>query len=167
MAQQLMYTINLRNEAAAVNPASVMRQFFDTFLQPSAQMLRGVTYLVNVVAAVSILVSIYNSVAARKKEIAILRALGATKARIVTLLCVEAGFIGILGSILGLIVGHLLGAVGSAYMERLVGEGLKWFVVNPSEWLYLAAVVAMAVAAGLVPALKAYRTPVATNLVAG
>ena len=51
------------------------------------------------VAGVSILVSIYNSVVARKKEIAILRALGATRLRIVTLLCVEAGIIGLAGAI--------------------------------------------------------------------
>ncbi len=32
------------------------------------------------------------------------------------------------------------------------------------EWLYLLAVIVIALIAGLVPAMKAYRTPVATNL---
>jgi hypothetical protein len=35
------------------------------------------------------------------------------------------------------------------------------------ELLYAVAVVILAVLAGLVPAVKAYKTPVATNLVAG
>jgi putative ABC transport system permease protein len=101
------------------------------------------------------------------REIAILRALGATRGRILTLICVEAGLIGLAGSILGLIVGHLLGAVGSGFVEKLVGEGFNWLNVSREEWIYLIAVVLLSTAAGLIPALKAYRTPVATNLVAG
>jgi uncharacterized membrane protein YhhN len=53
------------------------------------------------------------------------------------------------------------------YMEQLVGEGLPWLTIQRGEWIYLIAVVGIAVLAGLAPALKAYRTPVATNLVAG
>jgi putative ABC transport system permease protein len=166
LAQQLMYTINNRNEAAAVNPAMVMRQFFDVFLKPYGWMLQGVACLVSIVAAISILVSIYNSVAARKKEIAILRALGATRVRILAIICVEAGLIGLFGGLLGILAGHAIGAIGSEILQRIVGEGLPWMRVGSLEWLYLAGVVTIAVLAGLVPALKAYATPVATNLVA-
>ena len=144
-----------------------MREFFDIFLRPSMLLLQAVSWLVLIVAAVGILVSIYNSVSARKQEIAILRALGATRGRIVTLLCVEAGLIGLFGGILGIFVGHLVGIGGSMYMEQLVGEGLPWLTIQRGEWIYLVAVVGIAVLAGLAPALKAYRTPVATNLVAG
>ena len=165
-AQTLMYNLNNGQDAGAVNPASTMREFFDVFLGPTAKLLEAIAYLVSLVAGVSILVSIYNSVAARKREIAILRALGATRVRIVTLLCVEAGLIGLAGGLLGMLAGHLLGAAGSAYTERLVGEGLRWQRIDPREWIYLGYVVAAALIAGLVPALKAYRTPVATNLVA-
>ena len=164
--QSLMYAINNRNEAAAVNPASVMREFFQLFLEPSGKVLLLVSALVTVVASVSVLVSIYNSVSARMREIAILRALGATRARILTLICVEAGLIGLVGGLLGLVAGHLLGALGSRYMQQAVGEGIDWLHVAPEQWIYLGAVVVLAVMAGLVPALKAYRVPVATNLVA-
>lgn len=163
-AQTLMYTVPLQNDATAVNPASVMREFFDVFLAPSALLLQGLAFLVTIVAAVGILVSIYNSISARKREIAILRALGATRARILTLICTEAALIGLIGGILGLIVGHLVAAAGSVFLQRLVGEGINWLVTSRMEWLYLGVVVLLAVLAGLVPALKAYRTSVATNL---
>ena len=153
-------------DAMAVNPASEMRQFFDTFLKPSTWVLLAVSVLVTVVAAVSILVSIYNAVSARQKEIAVLRALGATRVRVLTLICLEAGLIGLVGAVLGTILGHLVCAAGSVYMERAVGRGFNWFSVGWPEGIYLVGVVAIAVVAGLVPALKAYRTPVATNLVA-
>lgn len=164
--QQMMYVLNNRPEAAAVNPARVMREFFATFLDPSTRAWAAVATLVNVVAIVAILVSIYNSIAGRIREIAILRALGATRARILTLICVEAGLIGLIGGGLGLLLGHGLGAAASAYLEQSIGEGLRWWVIDRWELLYWLAVAVTCVLAGLVPALKAYRVPVARNLVA-
>jgi putative ABC transport system permease protein len=92
--------------------------------------------------------------------------LGATRVRILTLICIEAGLIGLIGGILGIVAGHLLGFLGSEALNRLLGEGFNWLATDVWEWLYLVAVVILAVLAGLVPALKAYKTPVATNLAA-
>jgi putative ABC transport system permease protein len=165
-AQSLMYILNNGVEVQAVNPAGVMRQFFDTFLKGPTLVLLLVACLVTVVAAVGILVSIYNSVSARMREIAILRALGATKARVLLLICVEAGLVGIFGGLLGLVGGHLLGALGSYFFNQYMGQSINWLRTDRAEWLYLLGVVILALFAGLIPALKAYRTPVATNLVA-
>jgi len=167
-SQKLLYNFKLINQqASAANPATVMRDFFNIFLKPSTMMLLAISILVTVVAAVGILVSIYNSVSARMKEIAILRALGATRTRVLALICIEAGLVGLVGGILGFFAGHLLGFAGNLYFNQLLGEGINWLRADGSEWLYLLCVVVIAVLAGLVPALKAYRTPVATNLVAG
>jgi putative ABC transport system permease protein len=166
-AQQIMYNFKVIDDrATAVNPASVMREFFNTFLAGSTQILLIISALVTVVAAASILTSIYNSVTARRREIAILRALGATRKRILTLICVEAALIGLIGGLLGVVIGHLLSAAGSVYLERTMGEGIRWLQFSREELAYLVAVVVIAFLAGLVPALKAYSTPVADNLAA-
>ena len=143
-----------------------MRDFFDTFLSGTTKILLLISAFVTTVAAVSIMTTIYNSVSARKREIAILRALGATRRRILTMICLEATFVGLVGGLLGFIVGHLLSAAGSVYLSRLLGEGINWLAFDPWEWLYLLIVVILCAMAGLVPAMKAYRTPVATNLAA-
>jgi putative ABC transport system permease protein len=166
-AQQLMYTFTKSESAAAVNPARVMFEFFNTFLAGPSRVLLLVSLLVTIVAGVAILVSIYNSVSAQLREIAILRALGATRARVLSLICLEAGLIGLAGGLCGFVAGHLLGALASAYFNQFIGERLNWLAVGAEELLYLAVVVVIALLAGLVPALKAYRTPVATNLQAG
>jgi len=57
--------------------------------------------------------------------------------------------------------------VGSFYLSRQLGQGFNWVATSWWEWIYLCGVVVIALCAGLVPAAKAYRTPVATNLVAG
>jgi putative ABC transport system permease protein len=165
--ERLMYDLNNGDAVMAVNPAQVMRQFFDQFLSGPTLVLLVIAALVSIVAAVGILVSIYNSVAARLREIAILRALGATRARVLSLICMESALIGLFGGIAGLVAGHLLGALGSFYFNRMVGQGINWVSTDRYEWYYLAAVVVVALIAGLVPAMKAYRTPVAVNLVSG
>jgi putative ABC transport system permease protein len=143
-----------------------MREFFDTFLAGSTKILLLIAALVVVVAAASIMTTIYNSVSARRREIAILRALGATRVRILSLICFEAALVGLVGGIFGLIAGHALCGVGSGYLQKTVGEGIRWSMFSMDEVYYLLAVVAIAFIAGLVPALKAYTTPVATNLAA-
>jgi putative ABC transport system permease protein len=165
--QALEYDLNNGTDVMACNPAQVMREFFDTFLSPTRVLLLLICSLVTFVAAVGILVSIYNSVSARLKEIAILRALGATRKTVLTLICLEAGFIALFGSILGLALGHGVNAVGAWYMLHNFGENLSyngWELL--SEGIYVIAVIVLAIIAGLVPAMKAYRTSVATNLVA-
>ena len=166
--EELMYQFQVVNqEATAVNPASVMRDFFDTFLASSTEVLLIISRLVMVVAGVSILVSIYNSVSARVREIAIMRALGATRLRILTLICAEAALVGLLGSLLGLLFGHLTGSIESFYFNQRIGQSIEWYRVSTTEFYSVLLAVGIAALAGLVPAVKAYSSPVAVNLTNG
>jgi putative ABC transport system permease protein len=165
-AMNLIYRVNNGPFAVAVNPASTMRDFFNTFFAGTAMLLLAIAALVTIVAAVGILVSIYNSVSARMREIAILRALGATRGKVLLLICLEAVTIGVIGAVGGLILAHLLAALASAFFARILGEGINWLAWDSMELLYLLAVVGICLIAGLVPAIKAYRVPVADNLVA-
>ena len=162
---QLEFLLQNRPEAMMVRPAQVMGDFFDNVLPPVFQLLFVIASLVLVVSAVSILVSIYNSVAGRAREIAIMRALGATRVRILSIVCLEAGIVGLIGAVVGIVVGHLLVGAGSVYMRAVRGPGLGWWHFTGAEVLYLVVAVVVALLAGLVPALKAYGTPVAENLV--
>ena len=51
-------------------------------------------------------------------------------------------------------------------MVQNLGQGFDRWTVGADQLIYWAIVVVIAVLAGLVPALKAYSVPVATNLVA-
>jgi ABC-type antimicrobial peptide transport system permease subunit len=83
------------------------------------------------------------------------------------LICLEAGLVALFGSILGLILGHGVNAVGAWYMAEHYGEFLGYnYIELVFEAGYIIAVIVLAIIAGLVPAMKAYRSPVATNLVA-
>jgi putative ABC transport system permease protein len=164
---QVAFLLQNSGEAMGVTPAQVMGDFFDNVLPPVFQLLFVIAALVLVVSAVSILVSIYNSVAGRAREIAIIRALGATRVRILSIVCLEAGTVGAIGAVLGILIGHLLAGAGSVYMREAMGTGLPWWRVSGIEGLYLVVAIVVALLAGLVPAWKAYATPVAENLAGG
>ena len=166
-ASAMAYAINNGTSAMAVIPGDHMRQFTEDFLRPATTVLLIIAVLVTVVAAVSILVSIYNSVSARRKEIAVLRALGATRRRVLALICFEAASVGLVGGIAGLLLAHAAAGAGAYLVRDLIGEAFNWLAVSPVELLYLLGVTLLAALAGLVPALKAYKTSVATHLVAG
>jgi putative ABC transport system permease protein len=157
---------NQKSTAMAVYPSYEMRQFFDLFLIPATKVLLGICILASVIAAMAILVSIYNSIVGRRREIAIMRALGATRAKILLLVCLEATLIGIAGAVIGAVVGTTIAYLGAAYaQQRFGGAGIS-FMPEPLVLYYAAGIVVLAFLAGLVPALKAYETPVADNLVA-
>jgi len=129
------------------------------------QILKLVAYLVVVVAAASILASIYNTMNERRREFAILRALGARKTTVFTAIVAEAATIAGLGAAVGLVL--YAGILGSAaYVVRLqTGIVIDVFAFHPVLVATPIGMVLLGAAAGLLPAAKAYSTDVAENLV--
>ena len=128
------------------------------------QVLALVAYLVALVAAGSVLASIYNSMNARRRDLAILRALGARRRTIFGAVVAEAACIGALGSAVGFgIYFGLLTGVASVIRAQ-TGVVLDTTAGHPVLWLCPLAMIALCALGGVVPAFKAYRTPVAETL---
>ena len=128
------------------------------------QVLTLVAYLVALVAAGSVLASIYNSMNARRRDLAILRALGARRRTIFGAVVAEAACIGALGAAVGFAVYYgLLAGVG-ALIRAQTGVVLDVTATHPVLWICPVAMIALCALGGTVPALKAYRTPVAETI---
>jgi len=99
----------------------------------------------------------------RTREIGILKALGSTNGEILRMFMIEAGLIGLLGGIVGVILGWGLGIILNAvirnyFKSQQVPIDAPFFVVTPE--LVLAALVFatfVGVVAGLYPAFRAAR----------
>lgn len=128
------------------------------------QVLALVAYLVALVAAGSVLASIYNSMSARQRDLAILRALGARRRTIFGAVVAEAACIGALGAAVGFVVyfGLLVGVAG--VIRTQTGVVLDVAARHPVLWICPAAMIGLCALGGVIPALKAYRTPVAATL---
>ena len=81
------------------------------------RVLELVAYLVVAVAAGSLLGSLYNTMNERRREFAILRALGASKATVFSVIVAEAATIAGLGALLGYLVYFAILAVA---------KGIRW-----------------------------------------
>jgi putative ABC transport system permease protein len=128
------------------------------------QVLTLVAWLVAVVAAASVLVSIYNSMSARSRDIAILRALGARRRTVFGAVVGEAAVIGLIGATVGIAVFVVLATGVAGLIQAQTGvvlEPLRW---NPVFWWGPATLVSLCALGGVVPAIKAYRVPVAETI---
>ncbi len=128
------------------------------------RVLTLVSYLVALVAAGSILASIYNSMNERRRELAILRALGARRATVFSAIVLESAAIAALGVAAGFVIYALLMFVVAGIMRAQTGVVLEPFKFNPVLLWSPAMFITLGALAGIVPAFKAYRTDVASNL---
>ena len=120
--------------------------------------LRVVTIFVVLVGLLGMLVSLYTSLNERRREMAILRAVGAGPNRIVSLLVLESVCLAAAGAIGGLVLVYVLLSAGQPIVEAQVGLFIPIRPPGSIELLFLGAVVAAGFLMGFVPALKAYRT---------
>ena len=123
-----------------------------------------VSILVIVVGILSVLIALYNSMNERRREVAILRAIGAPRRWVLGSVVTEATLITAIGAVVGLLMGHGLVALAAGRVESAAGFRPSAFDVVPAEGLVLLLVVVAGALAGLWPAWKAYATDVAENL---
>jgi putative ABC transport system permease protein len=131
------------------------------------EVLQGVGAVLLLTAALSVFIALWTAVRERRADLAMLRMLGASPARVAALLLAEGLWLAVLASVLGLALGHLLaGAVGSvlAAQQSLPLTGAVW--LREEAWIPVAALLT-AGAAALIPAISAYRVDVAQLLQRG
>ena len=143
---------------------SIMAQLLDK-VSWFDRVLALVAYLVAIVAAASILASIYNSMNERRREIAILRALGARRRTIFLSVVLEAMTISALGMCIAFAIYAVVMTVVAQIIRAQTGVVLDAFAFHPVMILAPLGIIGLSALAGIVPAFKAYRTDVAANLV--
>lgn len=128
------------------------------------QILVGMAGVVMASSGIAVMLALYNSMEQRRRQIAVLRVLGASQSRIFGLVLTESALVGVLGAILGLVVSLLGVRVVTAIMRDRLGLVIEPTLTPEAAMVVIIATVALGVLAGLVPALMAYRTPVAKSL---
>ena len=184
MVPQLQNTINEGQQAQVVLPILEIFTLFEVFVKPVQLILLVLTAMICVVSGVSILVSIYNSMAGRRHEIAVMRALGASRTAVLSIVLIESIMLSIGGGAVGWLMGHTLNWLANPIIERRTGVSVGFFDFAPSVNLYellggagnvqwmsvsseillIPSLLALAVIVGFLPALAAYRTDVAASL---
>ena len=155
--------VNSATDMQAAAPAVEVSRLL-RMLGVGSEVLRGVGAVLLLTAGLSVFIAFWTAVRERRADLAMLRMLGATPAKVAALLLCEALWLAFLASVLGLAAGHGLTALVGYLLEAqrsLPMTGRLWV---PAEAWIPGAAVAVATLAALIPVVSAYRVDVAQLL---
>ena len=163
LVEPLLRDITESREAQAIRPLLVVAELRGLF-GTAERVLRMISWLVIAVAATAVSVSLYNTMATRRREIAVLRALGAKRGFVVAVVMTESVLLCVGGACLGLLLGHLGARFAAPAIERYAGASFEPGLLLPQEPLLLMGMAVIGAVAGTLPAVRAYRVDVAVVL---
>ena len=158
--------VNASATLQAASPAYESARLF-RMIGVGADVLRAFGLVLVLVAGLSVFIALLNALEDRRYDLAVMRMLGASRAKLMGLMLIEGAALSALGGVAGIALGHLfaeaLGAALKAAQQTTV-TGWAW---QPREWWLLALAIGVGIAAALLPAWRAYRTDVAPVLAEG
>ena len=164
--QAILFSSDLKKgfKAQAVNPIIPMTQLMNTFVGNVRKVLLALTAMIIVVSGVGIFVSIYNSMSDRKREIAVMRALGASRQTVFSIILLESILLCVGGGLLGLALGHGLVFAAAPYVEAEASLVMDPWKFETIELVLIPVLIGLASLVGFIPGMTAYRTDVARAL---
>jgi putative ABC transport system permease protein len=165
-AATLPRQINSQSELQAASPAYETARLF-RIVGVGVEALRAFALILILAAGLSVFISLYTALEERRYDLAVMRTLGASPARLFGLLMTEGVVLVLLGVALGLLLGHGLASALGLWLEseqHYPVTGMQWRL---EEFWLIGVALAVGVAAALLPAWRAYRTDVSRTLAQG
>jgi putative ABC transport system permease protein len=162
-AIQLPRMINSRTVMQAASPAFEMARLFE-LLGVGVSLLKGLAVVLLGISGIGIFIALYNSLKERKYDLAILRALGATRFQLVILIFMEGLLLTCFGAFLGIGLGHGFLQLLISSNEQSIVSGIQAWTFLPEEGWILAYALLVGFLASIIPAWTAYKTSIARQL---
>lgn len=151
-------------QAMAVNPVRPIHKLVNGLLGNIQTAMIVLIAIIILVSGVGIFVSIYNSMSDRRKEIGIMRALGAGRMHVFGIILGESTLLCLGGGLLGWLVGHGLAIAAAPWVIQQIGLLIDPWTLNKWESILFPVLIGLATLVGFLPAMTAYRTNVADAL---
>lgn len=151
--------INENTEMQAASPAIEMNRLY-SMMGVGTDALNALAFLIAIVSALSIFISLFKSMRERKYELAIIRVLGAGRTKVFLLILLEGIFLAIIGFIIGTILSHVGMEILAKYLKadfRYSFTGFQWI---SEEWYVLGISLVLGIVAALIPAVQAAKTDI-------
>jgi len=161
--QGLKYAVNQSDRNQLVIPNEVMPRLFN-IIGWVDRVLIAIAAILTVLSALFLFFSLLSALRERRRDLALFRALGATRRTVMGLVIFEALIISLLGGLLGLLIGHGLIGVGAHFIKVETGVAFSGSYLGSADWLVLPGAALVGLLAGLLPAIQAYRLGVLKNL---
>ena len=165
-AATLPRMVNASSALQAASPAYESARLF-RMIGVGVEVLRAFGVILMLAAGLSVFIALLNALEERRYDLAIMRMLGATPARLMGLMLLEGCVLALAGGIAGIALGHLLTEVLGAMLRQAQQAAVTGWMWSSSEWWLLAATIGVGLVAALIPAWLAYRSDVAPVLAEG
>jgi putative ABC transport system permease protein len=162
-ALQLPRLVNAQSSLQAASPAFETARLF-SILGVGVDILMGFAYVLIVISGLSIFIALYNSLKERRYDLAIMRSMGATRTKLFVAILLEGTVLTLMGSIIGLLLGHGVLMLLARLMEQAQKAGISGLVFYPEDWIILAGSLLLGLFCALIPAVQAYRTDISKVL---
>lgn len=147
----------------AVLPGATLQELWGV-VAVAERALLAVSALVVAVGLAGLVAVVVASLGERRRELAILRALGASPGQVFRLLALESLMLSLAGCVLGIMLLSAAVAVVGPWLGAHYGLPLSAGWPSVAEWRLLGAVLAVALLASLVPGWRAYRYSLADGM---
>jgi putative ABC transport system permease protein len=165
-AATLPRTVNASSSLQAASPAYESARLF-RMIGAGVDVLRAFGVVLMLASGLSVFIALLNALEERRYDLAVMRMLGATPARLMGLMLLEGSLLAIAGGIAGLGLGHLLTEALGAALRQAQQAAVTGWAWSDQEWWLLAASLGVGILAALIPAWRAYRSDVAPVLAEG
>ena len=147
----------------AVLPGVALDELWDV-VGVGEKALIGMSAMVGVVSLAGLVAVVMAGLNERRRELAVLRAVGAAPRHVLLLLAGEGLLVTLCGALLGMLATGLFIALAAPWVQAHYGVNLQLSVPSSAQWVLFAAVVAAGAVASLIPAWRAYRLSLADGL---
>ena len=147
----------------AIIPGVALQELWD-LMSVAENVLRVVSSMVVVTGLLGMLTVILSSLESRRREMAVLRSVGARPLYVFALFMSEAVMLSLLGVAAGITLLYMVLLAGQPIMSREFGLHIPFALPAPADLWIIGAVVLAGAVAGSIPAVRAYRLSLADGL---
>ena len=141
---------------SAIIPGVALQELWG-MMSVAEQALMAVSVFVVISGLLGMLSSLLTSLQERRREMAILRAMGARPKHVFGLLVVEASVLTFVGIVVGVIGLYALMALVHPLIQQHYGINVAMTTISAHEWMLIGFVQLAGVLIGFIPAFRAYR----------
>jgi putative ABC transport system permease protein len=154
--------VNQSTNLQAASPAMESTRLF-SLIGVGVDTLQWFAILIMLIAAISVFISLYNSLKERSYDLAIMRTLGASKGKLFQIIIFEGILLTLAGTIIGIGLGHGVLQIIGSYQESSQARLTGMILFHDELYLFVAGI-AIGIFAAVIPALQAYRTNISKIL---
>jgi len=148
-------TINNNTDMMAASPPFEINRLY-SMMGAGTKAIQVLGFLIALVSAISIFISLLNSLKEREYELSLLRVSGAGPSQLFSLVIFEGLILALIGSVIGLILGRVAMFFMADKLDVSYGYDFGVGMFGIKDLYILAAALGLGILASLIPAIRAY-----------